>query len=171
MDFNDVLINRRSVRKYKTDPVPREHLMELVKAGGLAATAGNFQPWEFVVIDDRKQISALKDACMGQEVFDTAPAVICVCADPEKSATYGDRGMNYYCKLDCANATQNILLTAYNMGYGSLWVGGFKEDSIRQVLGIPAKIHVVSLIPIGKPDYEWNPPKREVQDMIHWDKW
>ncbi|MGE5416703.1 MAG: nitroreductase family protein [Acidobacteriota bacterium] len=170
MEFTEVIKNRRSVRKYKTDPVPREHLTELVKAGSLAATAGNFQPWEFIVLDDRAKISALKNACP-QEVFDTAPAVICICADPQKSASYGERGMNYYCKLDCANATQNILLAAYNMGYGSLWVGGFSDKDVRKVLGIPENVHVVSMIPIGKPDYDWNPPKREVQDMIHWDKW
>lgn len=172
MDCLEALKTRRSVRSFAAEPVPREHLMEMIDAGRLAASAGNCQPWEFLVIDDRETIKKLKSAAFDQPHFDTAPAVIVVCAEPSRSSQYGERGMNYYCFLDCAAATQNILLAAHALGYGACWMGGFKEKEVRRVLNIPEQYRVVALVPVGKPYGEqWKAPKRDLSEILHWGQW
>jgi len=174
MDCLEALKTRRSVRRYKPDMIPEQDLLEIMDAGRLAPTAGNFQPWEFIIARDKETIAALREATYNrQELFATAPVVIAVCADPKKSEYYGERGMNYFCILDCAIATQNMLLAAHALGYGGCWVGGFSESKVRGVLGIPDNIRVVSLMPVGKPaeGEPWDPPKRDLKDIMHWDRW
>lgn len=172
MDCMEALKTRRSIRRFTSDPVPEPVMMEILDAGRLAPTAGNCQPWQFVVVNDRAVIAQLKEAALGQELLDTAPSVVVVCSDPKKSEKYGEMGMTYYCLLDCANASENILLAAHALGYGGCFMGGFSERRVRKVLGIPDEIRVVSLLPIGKPDGEqWIAPKEELKDMLHWNKW
>jgi nitroreductase len=172
MDCIEVLKTRRSVRGFQPEQVPEHVLMDILDTGRLASTAGNFQPWEFYVINDSSIIQQLPAAANDQQWLATAPVVIVVCADPQKSAQYGERGMNYYCLLDCAIATQNMLLAAHNYGYGGCWVGGFSERKMRNLLGIPADIRVVSIVPIGRTAGEqWIAPKRELREMLHINKW
>jgi len=170
----EAIRTRRSVRRFRPEIIPEADLMEMLNAGRLAPTAGNFQPWEFIVTTDKDTIAALREATYNrQELMASAPVVVVVCADPKKSEYYGERGMNYFCLIDCANATDNILLAAHALGYGGCWVGGFSERAVRRVLGIPDDKRVVSLIPLGKPaeGEPWDPPKRELKDIIHWGKW
>ncbi len=174
MNCLEALKTRRSVRRFKPDMIPENDLMEILNAGRLAPTAGNFQPWEFIVVKERETIAALREATYDrQELMITPPVVVVVCADPKKSEHYGERGMNYFCLIDCANATDYMLLAAHALGYGGCWVGGFSEKAVRKVLGIPDNIRVVSLMPLGKPGEgePWDPPKRKLEDIVRWSKW
>lgn len=172
MDCIEALKTRRSIRKFKPDMIPEADLFEILDTGHLAPTAGNYQPWEFIVVKRREKIDELQKAAFGQELLATAPVVVVVCADPVKSEAYGKMGMEYFCLLDCANATNNILLAAHAMGYGGCWMGGFSEKEVRKVLNIPDNIRVVSLIPLGKRDGEpWIAPKRSLSDILHWGQW
>lgn len=172
MDCIKALKTRRSIRKFKADPVAPGDLVQILDAGRLAATAGNFQPWEFIVVDDPDRIRALYEAALTQELLLTAPLVIVICVDPERSSQYGERGMNYYCHLDAANATQNMLLAAHALGYGGCWMGGFIEGRVKEALDIPENIRVVSLVPVGRPEGDpWNPPKRSLEEMLHKNRW
>lgn len=174
MDCLEAIKTRRSVRKFRPDPILEADLQEILNAGRLAPTAGNFQPWEFVVVSDKDTIAALRDASYEhQELLATPPTVVVVCADPKRSEYYGERGMTYFCLIDAANATDYMLLAAHALGYGGCWVGGFSESKVRKVLGIPADIRVVSLMPLGRlgEGEPWDPPKRTLEEIVHLGKW
>lgn len=174
MDCLEALKTRRSVRKFRPDPVLESDLQEILNAGRLAPTAGNFQPWEFIVTSDKDIIAELREATYErQEMLATSPTVVVVCADPKRSEHYGERGMTYFCLIDAANATDYMLLAAHALGYGGCWVGGFSEKKVRKVLGIPDNIRVVSIMPLGKPaeGEPWDPPKRQLEEIVHRDKW
>ena len=95
--------------------------------------------------------------------------VIVVCVDEKRaSQSYGDRGKNLYCIQDTAAAVQNILLTAYSMGFGTCWIGAFKEDEVKKIINAPKEIRPVAMIPIGYPDE--SPAarsRRPVKELIH----
>jgi len=163
---------RRSIRKFKPDPVKREDIMTILDAGRMAPSAGNLQPCHFVVIQDPAVKAKVQQAALEQELIGSAPVVIAVCVEPERSSHYGDIGRNYLCLLDAANATENMLLAAHTLGYGTCWVGGFLQPAIKEVLGLPEDVHVVSLIPLGIADEKPEvPPRRPLENMVRWEKW
>jgi len=172
MDCLEAIMTRRSVRKYKPDEINQDDLMTILNAGRMAPTAGNLQPCHFVVVQDAAVRQELQAVAFGQEIIAQAPVVIAVCAEPERSAQYGDWGRTYLCLLDCANATENMLLAAHSLGYGCCWVGGFNEKQAKTLFNLPDDFRVVSLIPIGIADEvpEFR-PRRELQEMLHWNKW
>ena len=172
MDCIDTIKSRRSIRKYKAEEVDPQDLMTILEAGRWAPSAGNFQPCHFIVVKDANKRKQLQEAALGQELLNTAPLVIVVCAEPERSSKYGERGMKHFCLLDCANAAENMLLAAHSLGYGSCWMGGFSENGVKKVLGLPDDLRVVALVPIGKADEDPVPPsRRPLDEIVHWDRW
>lgn len=172
MNCLEVIMMRRSIRKFKPDPVKREDIMTILDAGRMAPSAGNLQPCHFVVIQDPAVKAKVQQAALEQELIGSAPVVIAVCVEPERSSHYGDIGRNYLCLLDAANATENMLLAAHTLGYGTCWVGGFLQPAIKEVLGLPEDVHVVSLIPLGIADEKPEvPPRRPLENMVRWEKW
>jgi len=168
----EVIMTRRSIRKFKPDPVKREDIMTILDAGRMAPSAGNLQPCHFVVIQDPAVKAKVQQAALEQELIGSAPVVIAVCVEPERSSHYGDIGRNYLCLLDAANATENMLLAAHTLGYGTCWVGGFLQPAIKEVLGLLEDVHVVSLIPLGIADEKPEvPPRRPLENMVRWEKW
>jgi len=172
MDCFEAIKVRRSIRSFTKEPVPQEDILKILKAGRLAPSAGNLQPCYFIVVTDPQQIQRLQEAALGQAHVGQAPCIIAVCVDPERSSYYGDVGRYHLCLLDAANATQNMLLAATALGYGSCWVGGFSERKVKSVLELPQTFRVISLIPIGKsavtPEM---PPRRPLEDIVYWQKW
>lgn len=171
MNCLEAIMTRRSIRKFKPDPVKPEDIMAILEAGRMAPSAGNLQPCHFVVIQDPAVRAKVQQAALGQELFDSAPVIIAVCVEPERSSKYGDIGRNYFCLLDGANATENMLLAAHALGYGACWVGGFIQSAVKEVLGLPEDVQVVSLIPLGIADEKPEPPRRSLEDMVRWEKW
>ncbi len=172
MDCLESIRTRRSVRKYKPDDISQEDLMLILDAGRMAPSAGNLQPCHFIVVKDSTVRQELQEVAFGQEIIAQAPIIIAVCAEPERSAQYGDAGRNHFCLLDCANATENMLLAAHALGYGACWVGGFSEKKAKKLFNLPEDFRVVSLIPVGKADEDPElRPRRDLGEMIHWNKW
>lgn len=163
MDAVEVLKTRRSVRRYDPKPVPKEVVEDLVDCGRLAATARNVQPWHFVAVTDtatRKKIAEIAE--FGKFIAD-APLCIAVFCDDTK----------YYLE-DGSAATQNILLAAKAHGLGSCWVAGDKKDytgDIAAVLNVPDGQKLISLIAVGYSDAAPSPPKRTLEEVLHWEKW
>ncbi len=163
MDTLEAIRERRSVRKFRPDPVGRELLEQLVDSGRLAPTAMGHEPWEFVVVTDddvRADIAGTTD--YGKFIAD-APACIAVfCRDTK-----------YYLEDGCA-ATENILLAAAALGLGACWVAGDKKgyaDKVRQMLAVPEGYRLVSLLPVGYPaDRRARKEKRPLEDVLHWEK-
>jgi len=162
---------RRSVRNFKEKPVPEETLKRIIEAGTYAPSAGNTQDWVFVVVRDSETKRLLSSAALNQWFIAKAPVVIVVCSDLEKiSRRYGERGKSLYSIQDTAAAIQNMLLAAWDLGLGTCWVGAFDEERIKEILGLPAGVRPVAIIPAGYPKEV--PEKTERQEPeIHYEKW
>jgi nitroreductase len=152
MDVYEAIKGRRSVRAFKSDDVSPEIVEKLIDAARQAPSAGNIQPWEFIIVRESEIKRSLVEAASGQSFIEEAPVVIVICANENRSSQgYGTRGKTLYCLQDTAAATQNILLFAYSIGLGTCWVGAFREDEARKSLGIPSGIRPVAIIPVGYP--------------------
>ncbi|MHA1596045.1 MAG: nitroreductase family protein [Candidatus Asgardarchaeia archaeon] len=162
MDVFECIFGRRSVRSFLKEDVKDEHLEKIIEAAIHAPSAGNLQSWEFYVLRSRETKRKIADAALGQRFIEEAPVVIVVCANENVSSLrYGLRGKELYCIQDTAAATQNILLSAYALGYGSCWVGAFMEDEVSRILKTSPGVRPVAIIPIGKPaEIPRKPPRR-----------
>lgn len=142
MDVFEAVQKRRSVRAYKSTPIPNEKLMKILEAGRLAPSASNIQPWHFIVVKDcetRKKLAKSRWAGFLAE----SPVVIVGCGD--------QRASPQWFMVDVAIAMQNMVLTATSEGLGTCWVGSFDENMVREMLKIPNNYKVVALLAIGYP--------------------
>jgi len=171
LEVLEAIKTRWSIRRFTGDGVTWEEELTLIDAARWAPSAGNLQPWEFVVVRRQDLKERLARAALNQRFIAEAPMVVVVCADPMRSAmVYGPRGANLYCIQDTAAATQNMLLAAHSMGLGTCWVGAFDERAVRRVLDIPPDIRPVAIVPVGRPAERPKPPRRrEVGEIIHHD--
>lgn len=153
MELLEAIANRRSIRNYKNQAVPKGTAEKLLEAARLAPSAGNVQPWEFIIATKPETKKALMRGAYGQKFLEQASLVIVVCVDEKKAEkSYGVRGRTLYCYQDTGAAIQNILLTAYSLGLGTCWIGAFNEEEIRKVINCPQEMRPVALIPVGYPD-------------------
>jgi nitroreductase len=172
MDVLEAIKGRRSVRAFDGERNVSEETVEtLIDAGRWAPSAGNIQPWEFVVVREPEIKKRLSDAAYNQSFIEEAPVVIVVCASENRSSErYGHRGKTLYCIQDTAAAIQNIHLTAFSLGLGTCWVGAFKEEEASEILRIPRGIRPVALIPVGYPsEFPFSRKKRAFEEMVHYE--
>jgi len=169
MDAIEAICTRRSIRKYTNQTVAEDVVKELLEAAMFAPSAGNEQPWHFVVIRDRQTLDAIPEFHPYAAMLRQVSVAIVVCGEPALEK-YSGRWM-----LDCSAATQNILLAAHARGLGTVWVGIYPEsarmDSMRKLLGLPEKILPMSLVPIGYAAEPARQPERFNADRVHLDKW
>jgi nitroreductase len=164
MSFLDLARARRSVRRYRPDPVPDELLDQVLEAGRWAPSAVNSQPWEFIVVRDPQVKEALYDlsgvAGLKWKQLLAAPVVIVITA----------RKLTQYARDDCIFAAQNMMLCAKDLGLGTCYVGGFAEERLRQLLAIPEGHVLPGMIALGyAQDEPPAPPRRELAAMRHED--
>ncbi|MCK4474778.1 nitroreductase family protein [Candidatus Bathyarchaeota archaeon] len=169
MDVFEAVKGRRSIRAFESRGVPAELVEKLVDAARWAPSAGNIQPWEFIVVRNLGIKRRLVEAALGQGFIEEAPVVIIVCADEDRcSMGYGVRGKTLYCIQDTAAAVQNIHLAAYSLGLGTCWVGAFIEEEARKILKIPQGIRPVAIVPVGYPAESPLPRgRRPVSQIVH----
>lgn len=169
MDVFEAIKGRRSVRAYASREVSDETVERLIDAARWAPSAGNVQPWEFIIVRSSEIKRKLAAAALNQTFIEEAPVVIVVCADKQRSAqAYGSRGASLYCIQDTAAAIQNLHLAAYALGLGTCWVGAFREDQATEALGLPLHIRPVAIIPVGYPAEKPKPrPRRSLEEIIH----
>ena len=144
MDCLEAIFRRRSVRKYRAEPVAEEHLAQILEAGRQAPSGGNRQPWHFVVVRDPELRRRTGEACSGQTWVGEADVIICACGDSTISEKWNE--------VDPTIALQNMILAATALGYGTCWVGAFDREKVHEVLQIPEHLNVVCLTPVGVPD-------------------
>jgi nitroreductase len=149
MELSEAIKKRRSIRAFKKQDVPEEIVEKLIDAARWASSAGNIQPWEFVIIRNHDVKEELVKAA-DQAFVEEAPVVIVVCANEKLSSMgYGVRGRTLYCIQDTAAAIQNILLTAHSLGLGSCWIGAFNEYKVKKAVNAPKGIRPIAIIPVG----------------------
>jgi nitroreductase len=167
MELLEAIKGRRSIRKYKTKPIPDEAITTLIEAGTYAPSAGNIQPWHFIIAKSLAIKTKLAAAAYNQMIVEQAPIVIVVCADESQEQTrYGKRGIDLYCLQDTAAATQNILLAAYSLGLGTCWIGAFNEEQAKLAINAPAGVRPVAIISVGHADVSPRQRARKPLDEV-----
>lgn len=172
MDVLEAIKERRSIRSFTDKNVSEETVNQLIEAARCAPSAGNIQPWEFVIVRDADTKRRLSEAALNQAFIEKAPVVIVVFADLNRSSRgYGSRGVHLYCIQDTAAATENILLTAQELGFGTCWVGAFHEDEVADALKAPRYLRPVAIIPVGIPaDWSSATRRRSVDEVVHYER-
>lgn len=161
---------RRSIRSFSREVPDRKIIEQVLDAARWAPSAGNMQPWIFIIVQKNELKRELAKAALGQRFIAEAPFVAVVCADTLRSASrYGQRGADLYSIQDTAAATQNMLLTAHSLGLAACWIGAFEENEVRRVLGLSIEIRPVVLIPLGFSKSHPHPPhRRSLEEVVRW---
>ncbi len=166
MDFYSVVNQRRSVRKFEPDPVPREVLERIVRTGIEAPSGCNMQLRHYVIVDDPELMDRLRSA---SPALQGAPAAIFVVMDPQ-ATPYGEFWMQ-----DASAAIENMLLAAVAEGYASCWIEGQvrrTEEQLRPLLNVPAPLRIWAILPIGRAAVQpERPAKSPYEDVVHVNGW
>ncbi|UCH37898.1 MAG: nitroreductase family protein [Candidatus Bathyarchaeota archaeon] len=169
MDVFQAIRERRSIRRFRSEPIPEKNIDEILDAARWAPSAGNRQPWEFIIIRDPQIKRYLCSAAHGQNCIEMAPLAIVICANEMRSAKiYGDRGRRFYSLLDAAAAIQNMLLASHAHGLGACWIGAFDDEGVQQILNLPLDVKPIAIVPLGYPDENPEPPLRiAIHELVH----
>jgi len=162
VDVFEAMEKRHSVRSFEPGrDVPDEMVEELLRCGCQAPSAGNVQPWRFIIVRDAEKKEELAAAALGQRFLAEAPVVIVVCADlAAHSLSYGQRGVELYSIQDTAAATENMLLAATALGLGACWVGAFREDDVVEALRLVKDLRPMALVPVGYATHQEQQPRK-----------
>lgn len=162
MELSKVILSRRSIRSFKSNPVSNEQITALINAAIYAPSAGNCQPWHFFVIKDTTVKNRICEEACRQSFIASAPVVLVICINPvDSKKRYGERGCNLYSIQDTAAAVQNILLSAADLGLGACWCGAFDENKLEDILELKDGMTPVAIIPVGYAATEPMAPKRK----------
>lgn len=160
MSLLDVIFSRRSVRRYKSAPVPDEVLHNILEAGRLAPSADNAQPWHFIVVTDSKIKHELSKGPWRRFIKDSAFTIVGCGYKRDKWST-----------VDVAIALENMVLAAEAQGVGSCWIGAFEEEDVKELLDIPDDLKVVALVSFGYPaEKPSSQGKKSLKEIIHYNK-
>jgi nitroreductase len=161
-----IIFSRRSIRKYTDAPVSEADITSLLQAGMAAPSASNLKPWHFCVVTDRQALQKLAEVSPYGKMLAQAALAIAVCGDPSVSDWWVQ---------DCTAATENILIAVAALGLGAVWLGCHgrkeREQGIRDVLGIPPQIGVLSLLSIGHPAEDKEARTQYDPARVHRNKW
>ena len=168
----DIICARRSIRSYTDESVSEEQVRAMLEAAMSAPSAGNRQPWEFVVVTARETLDALADGHPHGKMLYQAPLCIAVCGVPERS--FPGIEQEYWIQ-DCCAAAENILIAAAGLGLGTVWLGVHplqdRQEAIRKTLSIPDSVVPLCLVPIGHP-VESKPARTQYDDAtVHREEW
>lgn len=168
---------RCSVRSYSARPIEDDKLKLILESARLAPSASNSQPWHFYVVKDKEKIKSLSQKMpLGSQVvvnvfMAKAPVVVVATAGPvsllSRIASFIVNKRWYY--LDVGIALEHMVLTAWELGIGSCWIGWFDEKKVKKILNIPAGEEVISMLTLGYPVEGYVPhPKRrkELKEII-----
>lgn len=151
MDFEEVLIQRISIRSYKNNKVEEEKIQELIQNIITAPSAGNKQAYKIYVIENEEILEKLKDAAWDQKYVAESGLVFLFCANPTEHSgkAYGDKEARFFALQDATIAAAYCQLSATNMGLSSVWIGAFEDEEVKNLLDIEKTEIPVAIIPIG----------------------
>ena len=179
MDLMEAIKGRRSIRKYKADPVAEETLQKVLEAMRWAPSWANTQCWEVIVVKDPKVKSELATALSkGNPAFSSmtdAPIVLVLCGKRGISGFYKGQAVTVkgdWLMFDTGIAVQSLCLTAHSLGLGTVVVGLFDHKKVEEILGVPQNVEVVAMTPLGYPASEGAIPRRkEIAEFVHYEKY
>ncbi len=168
----DAIRKRRSVRKYQETPLSDEQIKEVLDVARYAPSWANQQGWEILIVKDKEQrekVARILEGNPAQRAVTQAPVLLVICADPGKSGKQLDK--EYY-MADASLLLDHIMLEAADMGLGTVYIGLFDEDKVREILGVPQPYRIVGMTPLGIPEkMPKERPRRELDEMLHWETW
>ena len=209
-DFFEVVRNRRSIKRFKPDPVPDEDIKKVIETARWACSGANAQPWEFIIVKNKlvkdkiaefyvehqkqtwdiektrvkelRHASFLEDPAGRVPSFKDAPVLIILCGDPRTAQAsvlithflHNEGGPMAHFLKSMANATQILHLAASALGLGSQWVSVNRttEEHMKVLLDVPEELAIHTIIPVGYPAYEPQPPyRRNLEEIIHFEKY
>ena len=162
MDTLACIRTRREIRDYLDKPIPQECVDQILQAGRLAPSSKNSQPWHFIVIRDKGTLQRISDLTPTGKHIVQAPLAIAILMDGAKLP-----------EIDGARATQNMVLAAWSMGIGSCWVTNFYEDGVKDLLGVPQRMKLVTVMPFGYPTEPKTTRKKirkPLNEIVHYEK-
>lgn len=169
MNFTEIILTRRSIRKYKDIPIEEEKIKEILRAAQYAPSAVNKQPWHFILIDDRSIFEKIMEIHPNSKMLSTAKNAILICGD--ENLQHGEG----YWIADCGAATQNILLSAHSLGLGSCWIGIYPREhrmkAITELFNLPSHVKPFAIVSLGYPDEEKSLPERYDRNKVFKNKW
>ena len=179
MDVMEAIKERRSIRKYKPDPVPEEALQKVLEAVRWSPSWANTQCWEVIVVRDPNMKSELTNAFTAtnpaRSSITEAPLVVVLCGKKgvsgfkkgEAATAKGD-----WLMFDTGIAMQTLCLAAHSLGLGTVIVGMFDHQKAGQILGVPENAEVMAITPLGYPISQGAPPKRkEISEFVFYEKY
>lgn len=167
----DVIKTRRSVRRYKQDPIPEEVFSRVMEAARLAPSGKNLQPWKFIIVKDQELKDRLAEASRRQLFIAKAPVIIVACGYPDQSYQYQGNYMTSW-SIDVTCALDHLMLQAQEDGLGTCWIGAFEEKDVKRILNVPEGVRVLALTPLGYPDEEPRDRGRKLlEEIISYDSY
>lgn len=158
MFLADVVLSRRSIRRYEQKEIPKDMLDRILEAGRQAPSAMNRQPWHFIVLTDYEIKKELSKGFFNRHIKDSAVTVV--------GCAYTGLIERKWSIVGTSIALQNMVIATWAMGVGSCWIGDFKEDKIKQLLNIPAKWKVVALVSFGYSAEKPKPKRKKPVEKI-----
>lgn len=169
MDAINAIKTRRSIRRFKDKQVTEQEIKEILAAGMQAPSAGNGQPWHFVVVQDKKLLKKIPSIHPYASMAEEASLAVIVCGDSAHEKYKG------FWVQDCSAAVENMLLAAHALGLGAVWCGIYPNEErmfpFSKMFELPSHIIPFALLPIGHPAEEKKPEDRYRPDRVHKDKW
>lgn len=163
MDAMQAIKSRVSIRKYKSLPVPKEILEDIVDCGRLAPSGYNHQPWIFVVVTDQQIRNRISQTARYGSFIKEAWACI---------AVFCSKGEETMLEDACA-ATENMIIAAQTYGLGTCWVNSFRKahsEEIKGILNCPDDFELITIISVGYPDEDKKTPKKSLNEVLRWNK-
>ncbi len=170
MELHEAVRRRKSVRSFRSTPVPDDVLRRVLEAARLAPSARNDQEWRYVIVRDRETIERVSRAAPGQDFIAEAPVLIVCCAETDRRLMSCG---HYAYAIDSAISIDHLTLGATAEGLGTCWIGGFDPSAVRPILGIPDSIEVVELLPLGYPtdDSIVEKKRKPIEEIAYYERW
>ena len=166
--ISSLIKSRRSIRKYLEKDVSEDLLEKVLDSARYAPSAGNYQPWEFIVVRNQSLKSDLVEACHNQKWMLEAPVFIIACINNRVAGMYRERGLRLYGIQSVAAAIQNMLLTAESLGLGTCWIGLFSEVIVSRILQCPEYVRPCAVITLGyAAEKSSMPPRHDMKEYVH----
>ena len=164
MSLIDVVLSRRSIRRYEKREIPKDVLGKILETGKQVPSAANRQPYHFIVITDHEIKKDLSKGMFNKLIQDSAVTVV-------GCANTGEILSAKWAVVDTSIALQNMVIAAWALGVGTCWIGDFKEDNVKQLLQISEKWKIVALISFGYPVEHPQPRnKKPIEELVSYNK-
>lgn len=170
METLEAIFTRRSVRKFHKDQVVEQDKVDtILRAGMIAPSTANQQPWHFLVINEREILDKIPTVHPYAQMVLQAPLAIISCVDMNLDVHAG------FWVQDLSNASMNILLAARDLGLGAVWLGVYpREDrvqALQELFNLPENIVPFNIIPMGYSDMEQKKMDRFIPERVHYNEW